>query len=679
MYCVNMQRSPKQVLLVLDVYQDLPVAEIWSLLPESEEKRELFVLSKFGAPQTRHPYDKQLDWGYVVMPLVRMAETARDMHLTGGVEVNYYVCGLAPLPLFYQLGRVLAHAGNQTFVNRRKGGNWDVLPLASNSTEGDFFDVVEGLQTHPVDGNPTGLIALFVSTMGGAPPNKKIDAFFEQRNQAMAGLVEIRTSTNAIIDSGNIDRLAGHLERVLPQISLSYPDARGVVVFIAGAAQLAFLVGRLLPDTLGEIWLTNFLGTSRSYMPAYQIGIDPRWSGVVAIQAVQITNLRLFKKLSLTVKEPRPKTGQWAIVIGENGAGKTTFLRTIALALTGRQNAASVLGDARSQYIRNGESSANCRVQLYGEGGRYFFNVTIQTKEEGDGEIVTSSDGSTGGPWVVAYGCRRGGAIGGDDPERAKTHFADVATLFDDDRGLIGVESWLSTQHSAMYGGDSGAKVAYETIVSVLEDLLKCKFLPWRSDGLWVQPVGGSEVRFAALSDGYLTTAGWVVDLMVRYVEKNRGKKVLSENVTQEMEGLVLIDEIDLHLHPRWQIRLVRELRKLFPRMSFIATTHNPLTLAGAHKEEVFILRENEGKEPVIEPVAFDPRLRTGTELYAKFFGIDGLFPDELGRALHRYGLLASNPYRRDDEEQELQEIIDLLKKADVKPTFSPEERIPRQ
>jgi energy-coupling factor transporter ATP-binding protein EcfA2 len=391
---------------------------------------------------------------------------------------------------------------------------------------------------------------------------------------------------------------------------------------------------------------------------------------VVTFDHIHVANLRGLEDIVLDAPSPEAGRGQWIVLLGENGSGKTTILRGVSLALTDRSNAAAVLGDARAPYVRTGEAQASCTVRLQGRD----FKLTIKAREAG--ETVDPNGARGAWPWVVAYGCRRGGALGGNDPERARTRFADVATLFDDDRGLIGVESWLSLQHSAAREGDVQADIAYKTVVRVLERVLRFKTLPWRNDGLWVLANDGREVKFAALSDGYLTTAGWVVDLMVRYVERARGKVELKEDFNLRMVGVALVDEIDQHLHPRWQVRVIRELRELFPRMSFVVTTHNPLTLVGARREEVFILREGDARKVVVEQARFDPRLRTGTELYAKFFGIDGLYPDELGRALHRYGLLASNPYRRDDEQAELDGIVKKLRDEGVDPGFDPEPRV---
>ncbi|HET7500861.1 MAG TPA: AAA family ATPase, partial [Kofleriaceae bacterium] len=60
------------------------------------------------------------------------------------------------------------------------------------------------------------------------------------------------------------------------------------------------------------------------------------------------------------------------------------------------------------------------------------------------------------------------------------------------------------------------------------------------------------------------------------------------------MEGIVLVDELDLHLHPTWQTEIVAGLKATFPRMQFIVTTHSPLVLAGCRADEVWRLKQDE-------------------------------------------------------------------------------------
>ena len=85
------------------------------------------------------------------------------------------------------------------------------------------------------------------------------------------------------------------------------------------------------------------------------------------------------------------------------------------------------------------------------------------------------------------------------------------------------------------------------------------------------------------LSSGYQAVLALALDIMS--VMRLGWKDMASA------EGIVLIDEVDAHLHPRWKMRIVQRLREVFPRMQFIATSHEPLTLRGLEREEVAVLK----------------------------------------------------------------------------------------
>ncbi|HMV66620.1 MAG TPA: AAA family ATPase [Myxococcota bacterium] len=94
----------------------------------------------------------------------------------------------------------------------------------------------------------------------------------------------------------------------------------------------------------------------------------------------------------------------------------------------------------------------------------------------------------------------------------------------------------------------------------------------------------GRSIRWEHLSDGYRAFLGVIGDLTRRAWLLNGG--VLDDPVEQA-EGVVLIDEVDLHLHPRWQARVVPVLRSTFPGVQFVVTTHSPYVLAGVANDEV--------------------------------------------------------------------------------------------
>ena len=131
------------------------------------------------------------------------------------------------------------------------------------------------------------------------------------------------------------------------------------------------------------------------------------------------------------------------------------------------------------------------------------------------------------------------------------------------------------------------------------------------------------------------------------------------------MTGLVLIDEIDLHLHPQWQIEIISRTKKILPKMSFIVSTHNPLTLVGAKSEEILILKREDELVRVSSGIE-NPILLTGGQIYRQYFDIRDIYPNDLGRLLQRFSYLASYSLRNNEEEIELYDIKDKLSQAGI-------------
>ncbi|MFO0602734.1 MAG: AAA family ATPase [Polyangiales bacterium] len=168
------------------------------------------------------------------------------------------------------------------------------------------------------------------------------------------------------------------------------------------------------------------------------------------------------------------------------------------------------------------------------------------------------------------------------------------------------------------------------------------------------QSVNGHALKLPArwLSHGYQSSLAWISDLV--------GQVVLEAGRTvdpRRMEGLVLIDEIDLYLHPSWQVGLIGALRDTFPNLQFIVTTHSPILLSAFRQDEVVMLDYDDEGNVVQVPTPRDPRLLTGSELYDAFFGIDRLYPAELGDKVDAYVLLLRKAARSDAEERTMREL----------------------
>lgn len=94
-------------------------------------------------------------------------------------------------------------------------------------------------------------------------------------------------------------------------------------------------------------------------------------------------------------------------------------------------------------------------------------------------------------------------------------------------------------------------------------------------------------LKLNQLSDGIQNVFGLVADIAYRCYLLN---SYLGENAVKETEGIVLIDEVDMHLHPEWQQTILTDLQKAFPKIQFIVTTHSPQVLTTVPSECIRII-----------------------------------------------------------------------------------------
>ena len=148
-----------------------------------------------------------------------------------------------------------------------------------------------------------------------------------------------------------------------------------------------------------------------------------------------------------------------------------------------------------------------------------------------------------------------------------------------------------------------------------------------------------------SLSDGYqsvIALASDIMEIMLKHYDE-----------IQDSEGIVLIDEIDVHLHPRWKGEIVGLLRNVFPRVQFIVTTHDPLCLMGSLKGEVHVLSRNpETSDLEIRQEDVPPGTSADQILTGFWFGMNSTLDDDTLEKLsrHRQLLLAQTP--EDDKDR---------------------------
>lgn len=115
--------------------------------------------------------------------------------------------------------------------------------------------------------------------------------------------------------------------------------------------------------------------------------------------------------------------------------------------------------------------------------------------------------------------------------------------------------------------------------------------------------------------------AAWAGDLLFRMTEVSQDRSTL----VKDAPGILLLDEMDLHLHPVWQRELVNFLKSTFPELQIIATTHSPLSVQSCAEHELFVVRREES-QPVIVDFAGDPsRMRLSELFLSPLIGLDTL------------------------------------------------------
>lgn len=285
-----------------------------------------------------------------------------------------------------------------------------------------------------------------------------------------------------------------------------------------------------------------------------------------ALRLVEIRNFGLVREMRIDLPEPRGDMAPWLVLLGENASGKSTVLRAVGLALAG--------AEAASRYTR--PDRVVSRGAREGHVRLHFWDKEAVTELRFDRER-RRFDGNPGPSAIVlGYGALRypGSARRPLEPAQG---FARLAPLLQPVARIPHPGRWF-----ASLDDDEFAVAA-----RCLRDLL-----PVSGDGDIVRRghtvhlrLGGETMPLEALSSGYQTMVGVSADIMRLLFQRWR--------TLESAAGIVLIDEVDAHLHPRWKMRIVRSLRTAFPQVQFIASTHDPLVLRGVRDGEVAVLRRD--------------------------------------------------------------------------------------
>ena len=283
---------------------------------------------------------------------------------------------------------------------------------------------------------------------------------------------------------------------------------------------------------------------------------------------------------------------------------------------------------------------------------------------------------------------------------------ARYVTLFREAAALTHCTEWFSALYSRSidknHPGRDGAKSTLEAVRRLIDSLLPGEVHITRVDSerVYFRSVGGTEVAVLDLSDGYRSFLALAIDILrpldndppgvihtpavtdtpsiyhelSRWVDNEGGEPRITA------EGVILIDEVDAHLHPSWQREIGLRLRSVFPRMQFIVTSHSPFVAQAASDGGLFVLRSvtPEGTVEAQQPLDSVKGWRVDQILTSPLFGLDATRDEETESLIRRHAdLVAKRTWGKltKDDEQQLSWLTDKLDNRLTAPGESIEER----
>lgn len=442
------------------------------------------------------------------------------------------------------------------------------------------------------------------------------------------------------------------------------------------------------------------------------------------LSEITIRNIKCFREIKLEFTEGAGAIRHWTTLLGENGLGKSTLLQAMAVPLAGPGAMRELLPIAE-RWVRREEPYGSIEAELLWHPGdaqlpkfpkkspyRTHFLITgadpdrlpKNLPEQPTVPSIVAWNGG-GAPrereaiaksanrlnktayaenkqgWLACgYGPFRrlsGGSQGADRILYSGRKSARFLTLFREDAALTNAAEWLISLHNTARDGDENSRRILETVRKAFASdfLLEKATLMVDAKAARLQLAAKEPVPFESLSDGYRAMLALGIDL-VRW---------LAEAFPDAIDplashGVVLIDELDAHLHPRWQQRIGEWLLAKFPRLQFVVATHSPFLAQVSPPGGNIVLQESDSE---VRPHVSEASVAVwrADQILTEIFGLESTRPPRIERELRRMIALADAKRSRELSSHEANELTQLeIKFKDLPPALEdPDERATAQ
>lgn len=379
----------------------------------------------------------------------------------------------------------------------------------------------------------------------------------------------------------------------------------------------------------------------------YVSNIDLSEIRSIQLDRIELKNYKCFENLTIDFKhntkgddDLKLSREPWLTFLGENGVGKSSILKAIALCLVGKTYLPK-LKQTPDSLIKHRKQKGFIKLYLKGEE----HPIEIHFKR-GEKKITTINLKPP--TYLLGYGSTR---LLPDSVVKTEQRVELVKSknLFQPSVALIDAREWLISQDQKEF---DRAAISLKDLLNLPQGdrLIKKK------KEIYVENESGENSKISDLSDGYKSVLALAVDIMAT---------LQRENLTYDLaEGIVLIDEIGTHLHPRWKMNVVQRLRETFPKMQFVVTTHDPLCLRGLEKGEIVVLNKVETEIVHFSDLPDPSVLRIDQILTSPLFGLNSIIDPETEALFDEYYKLLSKSTELNDKElRRKAQLSDLIPK----------------
>jgi hypothetical protein len=391
----------------------------------------------------------------------------------------------------------------------------------------------------------------------------------------------------------------------------------------------------------------------------------------VYLKKIRIRNVKCFEDFELDFSDGEG-VRLWTALLGRNGLGKSTLLQAIGAVLAGL-GAFLELKPVSEDWLRDGTGRGEIGAALLRP--HECFNPIRETElvvrpggvelEERltpweDGSFVRHTELSSQEEWFACgYGPFRRLSGGTEESNRILTSGRRAAcfiTLFREGAAVTNASEWLVELYNTARDGDERNARALEQVRQAFAE----QFFPVpvelkvnAREALLVLP-GREPMKFEQLSDGYRSMLALGVDML-------RWMIAAFPDAEKPMEcpGVVLIDELDAHLHPTWQREIGLWLRAKFPKVQFIIATHSPFLAQVADEGGNIVLEEVDGAVRA-RPETESVHTWRADQILTELFQLPNTYAPDVSRALEQFYALhvkRSTGQLSTDEERDYQRL----------------------